>query len=487
MSSAGQPTTGVTSVFVLAAGAGTRMRSALPKVLHPLAGRPLLGHALVAAAGLGPDEVVAVIGHGRDQVSDYLATAHPSVRVVVQEQQLGTGHAVACALGSGPPPAGTVVVTYGDTPLLTAQTLRLLVDAHQGAGAAVTVLTADVIDPSGYGRIVRDADGRVASIVEEKDADAGQQAITEINSGVYAFDGAVLAGALPRLSSGNTAGEVYLTDVVALARQDGQRVEGMRCADPMQTQGVNDRVQLAELARELNGRLIRSLQLGGVTVSDPATTWVHADVTVGPDSLLLPGTSLEAGTTVGSGCRIGPDTTLSGCTVADGATVVRSQADRAVIGENAQVGPFTYLRPGAQLLAGAKTGAYVEVKGSTIGLGAKVPHLSYVGDTIVGAGANVGAGTITANYDGEHKYPTVIGEQAFIGSNVTLVAPVTIGDGSFVAAGSTVVEDVGPGDLAVARGRQRSIAGWIARKRPGSKAARAAAQATRDSASGEPS
>ena len=475
MSGPGQVIPGVTSVFVLAAGAGTRMRSALPKVLHTLAGRPLLGHALVTAAALDPGEVVAVIGHGRDQVSAFLAAEHPSVRVVVQEEQLGTGHAVACALGSGPAPVGTVVVTYGDTPLLSAATLRSLVSAHEGA--AVTVLTAVVADPTGYGRIVRDPDGQIASIVEEKDADADQKAITEINSGVYAFDGAVLADALPRLSSGNAAGEVYLTDVVALARQEGHRVEGVRCADPVQTQGVNDRVQLADLARELNARLIRTLQLGGVTVTDPATTWVHADVTVGADSLLLPGTSLEAGTTIGSGCRIGPDTTLSGCTVADGATVLRSHADRAVIGEKAQVGPFTYLRPGAELQAGAKTGAYVEVKGSTIGPGAKVPHLSYIGDTTIGAGANVGAGTITANYDGEHKYPTVIGEHAFIGSNTTLVAPVTIGDGGFVAAGSTVVEDVGPGDLAVARGRQRAIAGWIAFKRPGSKADRAASQA----------
>ena len=476
MSGPGQLIPGVTSVFVLAAGAGTRMRSSLPKVLHTLAGRPLLGHALATAAALDPDEVVAVIGHGRDQVSAFLAADHPSVRVVVQEEQLGTGHAVACAIGSGPAPTGTVVVTYGDTPLLSAQTLRSLVATHQGAGAAVTVLTAEVLEPSGYGRIVRDPDGQVASIVEEKDADAEQRAITEINSGVYAFDGALLADALPRLSSGNAGGELYLTDVVALARQDGHRVEGVRCADPVQTQGVNDRVQLADLARELNARLIRTLQLGGVTVTDPATTWVHADVTVGPDSLLLPGTSLEAGTTIGAGCRIGPDTTLSGCTVADGATVVRSHADRAVIGEKAQVGPFTYLRPGAELHAGAKTGAYVEVKGSSIGPGAKVPHLSYIGDTTIGAGANVGAGTITANYDGEHKYPTVIGEHAFIGSNTTLVAPVTIGDGGFVAAGSTIVEDVGPGDLAVARGRQRAIAGWIARKRPGSKADRAAAR-----------
>lgn len=467
----------VAAVIVLAAGAGTRMRSDLPKVMHPMAGKPLLWHALTAAEALAPRDLVVVIGHSRQLVGGYLDESHPLIRQVVQDQQLGTGHAVACALDGVAPPDGTVVVTYGDVPLLTAETLLALTRSHQEAGNAVTVLTADVADPTGYGRIVRDRTGSLRAIVEHRDAGSEEQAITEINSGVYAFDGSALAAALPRLRAGNAQGERYLTDVVALTVGDGARVGTMRAADAVEIEGVNDRVQLADLSSRLNSRLVRKLQLAGVTVVDPATTWVHADVTVGPDSVLLPGTSLEAGTVVGQNCTVGPDTTLSDCRIADGASVVRSHCSGARVGRDASVGPFSYLRPGAVLEEKAKVGAFVEVKGSTLGVGAKVPHLSYIGDATIGAGSNIGAGTITANYDGMRKYQTVVGCNAFVGTDSILVAPVTVGDGAYVAAGSTITDDVAPGDLGIARGRQAAIGGWVLRRRAGTRSDTSARQA----------
>src|SRR6185312_10086491 len=462
----------VTAVIVLPAGAGTRMKSSLPKVLHPIAGRPLLWHALAATAAVNPGQVVAVLGHGRDEVGTFLesATGLPTVRTAVQDQQRGTGHAVECALNVTGALTGTVLVTYGDVPLLSRETLIALTSEHTASGNAVTVLTADVPDPHGYGRIVRDDGGALAAIVEHQDADDAQRAITEINSGIYAFDGAVLASVLPRLGAANAQGERYLTDAVAIARGDGLPVGTTSTRDPVEIEGVNDRVQLAELSRVLRDRLVRKAQLAGVTVMDPATTWIHADVTIGPDTVLYPDTSLEAGTAIGSGCHIGPATTLSACTVDDGAVVLRSHCEGAHIGAGAAVGPFTFLRPDADLAAGAKVGAYVEVKKSTIGPKAKVPHLSYIGDAKIGGGTNMGAGSITANYDGVRKSETVVGENAFIGTNSTLVAPVTIADGAYVAAGSTVTDDVGPGDLAVARGRQHNSAGWVLRRRAGTTA-----------------
>src|SRR6478735_5634718 len=454
------------------------MRSTKPKVLHELAGKPMLWHALQSAAGLAPEQLVAVLGHGRDQVGEFLAGCGdlPPVVTAVQDEQLGTGHAAACALAVTGNLTGTVLVTYGDVPLLQTATLTALADEHAARGNAVTVLTALVADPTGYGRIIRGDAGELIGIVEQKDADIDQRAIREINSGVYAFDGAVLTDALGRLSDANAAGERYLTDVVGIARDDGRRVGSIQATDAVETEGINDRLQLAELARVLNARLVRKAQLGGVTVHDPASTWIHADVSIGADTEILPGTQLHAGTTVGSGCSIGPDTTLIACTVADGASVVRSHCHGASIGRNATVGPFTYLRPDAVLHEGSKAGAFVEIKKSTVGSGSKVPHLSYVGDTTIGVGANIGAGTITANYDGDHKFATVIGDQAFIGSDSTLVAPVTIADGAYVAAGSTITEDLGPGALGIARGRQHSAPGWVLRRRIGSKSA-AAAQA----------
>jgi bifunctional UDP-N-acetylglucosamine pyrophosphorylase/glucosamine-1-phosphate N-acetyltransferase len=463
-------------VIVLAAGAGTRMKSDRPKVLHELAGKPMLWHALRSAAGLAPERLVAVLGHGRDQVGKFLAESDdlPPVDIAVQDEQLGTGHAVACATAVTGTLTGTVLVTYGDVPLLQTSTLSALAEEHVTSANAVTILTASLVDPTGYGRVIRSDAGDVVGIVEQKDADPDQLAVREVNSGVYAFDGAVLTDALGRLSDANAAGERYLTDVVGIARVDGRRVGSLQAPDAVETEGINDRVQLADLARVLNARLVRQAQLSGVTVHDPATTWIHADVTIGPDSEILPGTQLQAGTTIGRGCSIGPDTTLIACAVADGASVIRSHCHGATIGPKVTVGPFTYLRPDTVLQQGSKAGAFVEIKKSTVGPGSKVPHLSYVGDATIGSGTNIGAGTITANYDGDHKFPTVIGDDAFVGSDSTLVAPVTIADGAYVAAGSTITEDLGPGDLGIARGRQHVVPGWVLRRRIGSKSASAA-------------
>ncbi len=478
----------ITAVIVLAAGAGTRMRSSLPKVMHPMAGRPLVWHAIAAAGALMPQHLVAVLGHGRDQVTEYLATADdlPPVTTALQEQQLGTGHATACAVATlvgDAPLSGTVIVSYGDVPLLRTETLAALAAEHAAAGNAVTVLTATVPDPTGYGRIVRDPAGALADIVEQKDADQQQRTITEINSGVYAFDGAVLADALPRIGSSNAQGEQYLTTVVGMAKADGHRVGTVRAEDAVEIEGVNDRVQLAQLARVLNDRIVRRHQLAGVTIGDPATTWIHADVTIGEDSEILSGTQLQAGTTIGAGATIGPDATVSGCTVGDGAVLVRSHCVGARIGDRATVGPYAFLRPGADLGADSHVGAHVEIKKSTIGPGAKVPHLSYIGDATIGAGTNIGAGAITANYDGVNKFPTIIGENAFIGTNSTLIAPVTVADGAYVAAGSAVTDDVPAGTLGVARGHQHNSSGWVLRRRAGTDsetAARAAGATDRE-------
>ncbi len=467
----------IEAAIVLAAGAGTRMRSARPKVLHSIAGKPLLWHAVSALAALSPEHLVAVIGHGRVQVEEFLAGADdlPTVVTAIQDRQLGTGHATGCALAAlSSQVSGTVLVSYGDVPLLRTETLAALAAGHVAAGNAITVLTATVSNPTGYGRILRDAYGELASIVEQRDADEAVRGITEINSGVYAFDGAVLADVLPRIGSGNDQGEQYLTDVVGLAKAEGGRVGTVRADDPVETEGVNDRVQLARLARVLNDRIVRRQQLAGVTIHDPATTWIHADVTIGEDTEIWPGTHLEAGTTIGSGTSVGPDTTLSACSVGDAATVLRSHCQGARIGDRATVGPYSYLRPGAVLGEEAHVGAHVEIKKSTIGAGAKIPHLSYIGDATIGAGTNIGAGVITANYDGLGKFPTTVGENAFVGTNSTLVAPVDVADGAYIAAGSTVTDQVPAGALGVARGRQHTSAGWVLRRRAGTAADRSA-------------
>jgi bifunctional UDP-N-acetylglucosamine pyrophosphorylase/glucosamine-1-phosphate N-acetyltransferase len=467
------------AVVVLAAGEGTRMKSAIPKVLHAVGGRALVHHAVAAAATLQPEHLVVVVGHGRDQVKAHLAEVAPDVSTAVQDQQLGTGHAVGCALAGLPPLSGTVVVTYGDAPLLTGETLADLVAAHEADGSSVTILTAQLADPTGYGRILRDADGDVQAVVEQKDATDEQRAIREINSGIYAFDAAVLADALGRVTTDNVQGERYLTDVVAIARGDGRRVGAIQVTDTWQTEGVNDRVQLAAMHRELNRRTVERWMRAGVTVLDPATTWIDADVTLEQDVTLEPNTLLRGTTTVARGAVVGPNCQLVDTAVGAAAQVTNTTSQGAVIGPEATVGPYTYLRPGTRLGRKAKAGGFVEMKKAELGEGTKVPHLSYVGDATIGDGANIGAGTIFANYDGVTKSHTDIGAHSFVGSNSVLTAPVRIADGAYVAAGSAVTSNVAPGELAVARGKQRNIAGWVARRRAGTRTAEAAERAAK--------
>ena len=468
------------AVVVLAAGEGTRMRSSIPKVLHTVGGRTLVHHAVAAAEALDPDHLVVVVGHGRDQVKAHLTEVAPTATTAVQDEQLGTGHAVACALSGLPRLDGTVVVTYGDVPLLTTATLAQLLAEHARHGNAVTALTAVLADPTGYGRIVRGADGTVEGIVEQKDATDAQRALLEINAGVYAFDAATLRHGLDRLDTDNAQGELYLTDVLTHARAAGGRIGAVVVDDVWQVEGVNNRVQLAALHAELNRRTVGRAMLAGTTVRDPATTWIDVEVTLEPDTLLEPNVLLRGSSHLASGATVGPNCELTDTLVGARASVTNTTADGAVIGPEATVGPYTYLRPGTVLGRGAKAGGFVEMKKAELGDGAKVPHLSYVGDATIGAGTNIGAGTIFANYDGVAKHQTTIGEHSFVGSDSVLVAPVTVGDGSYVAAGSTITSDVGPGELAVARGKQRGIAGWVARRRAGTKSAAAAERALAD-------
>ncbi len=477
------------TAIVLAAGAGTRMKSARAKVLHQIAGRSMLEHALVAVTGAGVRTTVTVVGHDREQVSEAIAAFDPAIVQAVQEQQNGTGHAVHVALESlDSPPEGTVIVTYADVPLLSAQTLAELLVAHRAAGHAVTILTAEVHDPTGYGRILRDPEGGVTAIREHKDASDEELAVHEINSGILVVDAEFLTAAVASLETDNAQGELYLTDIVGKAVAEGRPVGAHVLEDVWQTEGVNDRAQLARIGAELNRRITSHWMAEGVTIVDPATTWIDSAVTIEPDVTILPGTQLLGATVVAGGATIGPDTTLRNVEVGAGATVVRTHGSDAVIGEDATVGPYAYLRPGTQLGTGGKIGTFVEVKNSTIGEGAKVPHLSYVGDADIGEGANIGAGTIFANYDGVNKHRSTIGRHAKTSSNNTFVAPVTVGDGAFTGAGATIREDVPPGALAVSAGEQRTIEGWVADKRPDTasdQAARAASSEPAEETSGE--
>jgi bifunctional UDP-N-acetylglucosamine pyrophosphorylase/glucosamine-1-phosphate N-acetyltransferase len=466
----------VAAVVIMAAGAGTRMKSAIPKVLHRIAGRSMIGLAIDTADALSPERLVVVVGHQRELVTEHLADVAPHVTVAVQERQLGTGDAVRAGLAALPDITGEVVVTSGDVPLLAPETLLDLVEAHREGGNAVTILTAVVPDPTGYGRVVRDGE-EVLRIVEQADASDAELDLAEINSGIYVFDAGALAEGLSALQTRNAQGELYLTDVIAHARDAGRRVGARVVADYLQTEGVNDRVQLAERAAELNRRILTRWMRDGVTVVDPATTWVHAGVDLAEDVTLLPGTSLEGATSVARGATIGPETTLIDVEVGENARVLRTHAELVVIGPGATIGPFSYLRPGTELAENVHIGAFVETKKAVIGEGAKIPHLTYCGDAVVGAGSNIGAGTIFANYDGLGKHTSTVGEHSFVGSDSVLVAPVQIADGAYVAAGSTITGNVGPGELAVARGQQRNIRGWVARKRPGTRSADAAAAA----------
>ncbi|GAA3473761.1 bifunctional UDP-N-acetylglucosamine diphosphorylase/glucosamine-1-phosphate N-acetyltransferase GlmU [Nonomuraea roseola] len=465
------------AVIVLAAGEGTRMKSQTPKVLHELCGLSLVDHMLAAARELDPERLIVVIGHAKERVGGHLAETSPDAKAIVQSEQRGTGHAVRTVLEETGTIAGTVLVTYGDTPLLTSETLGRLLDAHASEGNAVTVLTAEVPDPTGYGRILRDAAGAVLEIVEEKDATPAQRAIREMNSGVYAFDGLLLADAVKRVSTDNAQGEEYLTDVLSILREEGHRVGAHVADDYVEVEGVNDRVQLAFARGVLNRRVLERHMRAGVTVIDPSSTFVDVSVEIEQDAVIHPATQLHGRTRIEAGAEVGPATTLTDTFVGAGAVVRNAVADSAVIGAEASVGPYAYLRPGTELGHKAKAGTYVEMKNAKVGARSKVPHLSYVGDATIGEDANIGASTVFVNYDGVNKHHITIGDGVFAGCDTMLVAPVTVGDGAYTAAGSVIVDDVPPGAMGVARARQRNIEKWVLRRRAGTKSAAAAEKA----------
>jgi UDP-N-acetylglucosamine diphosphorylase/glucosamine-1-phosphate N-acetyltransferase len=467
------------AVIVLAAGEGTRMKSKTPKVLHEVCGRSLVGHVVSAARELDPDHLCVVVGHAREQVAAHLEEHYAGTRTAVQYEQNGTGHAVRMALEELGGVDGTVVVVCGDTPLLSGRTLGALAATHSADGNAVTVLTAEVPDATGYGRIVRDAGtGAVTAIVEHKDATEEQRAIREINSGVFAFDGRLLADALAQVRTDNSQGEEYLTDVLGILREAGHRVGACVADDHREILGINNRVQLSEARALLNRRLLERAMTAGVTVIDPASVQVDVTVTFERDAVVHPGTQLLGATHVAEDAEVGPNTRLKDTVVGRGARVDNTVADGAEVGEGASVGPYAYLRPGTRLGVKSKIGTYVETKNATIGEGTKVPHLSYVGDATIGEYSNIGAASVFVNYDGEKKHHTTIGSHCKTGSDNMFVAPVTVGDGAYTAAGSVITKDVPAGALAVARGQQRNIEGWVARKRPGSAAAQAASSAS---------
>ena len=454
-------------VLVMAAGEGTRMRSSLPKMLHPVCGRAMVAWPVLAAREAGAGSVAAIVSPGRD-----LSSGLPEgVEIVVQPEADGTGGAIRSALPQIRE-AETVVVLSGDHPLISATDISGLLDAHAASGAAATMLTIELDDPGSYGRVVRGPGGEVERVVEAKaagDANASELEIGEINAGTYAFDAAPLAEALEGLSNDNAQGEYYLTEVFAALREAGLAVAGHRTDEIAVTMGVNDRLQLAEVEELGRRRILDDLMRSGVTVVDPASTWVDAGVEVAADARLEPGTSLRGATSVGEGSVIGPLSTLIDSEIGAGVEIPHSYLVECRVADSCRVGPFAYLRPGAALGEGAKAGTFVEVKNSNIGEGAKVPHLAYVGDAEVGAGSNVGAGTITANYDGFRKHRTVIGKGARIGVDTMLIAPVEVGDSAYTGAGTVVQEDVPEGSLAVSQNEQRNIEGYADRKAAESK------------------
>jgi bifunctional UDP-N-acetylglucosamine pyrophosphorylase/glucosamine-1-phosphate N-acetyltransferase len=451
-------------VVVLAAGKGTRMKSAVPKVLHRIAGRPLLDHVLRAAAPLRPTTATVVVGHGADAVRSAYAD-QLEVGFALQDPQLGTGHALLMAEPRLKGATGTVLLLYGDVPLLTSATLRLLVGTHRAEQASATVLTATVQRPFGYGRIVRTG-GAITRIVEERDASPAEREIREINAGIYAFELGPLFDAIRGIASANAQGEYYLPDLVGIYRARGLGVTTVTVDNAEEIRGINSRSELAEVERIVRQTKNEQLMAAGVTIIDPATTYVHPDVTVGADTVLHPNVHLEGRTTIGDACEIHSGSRIVDSTVGHRVTV-RNYCiiTESAVAADAVLGPFAHLRPASDVKEGAHVGNFVELKKTTLGAGSKASHLAYLGDATIGAGVNVGAGVITCNFDGTKKHPTVIKDGAFIGTDSALVAPVTIGEGAYVAAGSTITEDVPPGALGIARGRQVNKEGWAGRKR----------------------
>jgi bifunctional UDP-N-acetylglucosamine pyrophosphorylase/glucosamine-1-phosphate N-acetyltransferase len=463
------------AIVVLAAGQGTRMKSSLPKLLHPLAGLPMISHVLATARALGAAHLVTVVRHERDLLAEVVAGATPESIIVDQDEVPGTGRAVEQAVAALPAEfEGDVLVINGDVPLLDADTLTAFLSAHRASAAAATVLSAIPDDATGYGRIIRSEHGAFDRIVEQKDASAEELAVDEINAGVYLFGLAELRAQLAQLTTENAQGEKYLTDVIGLLRQAGSEVTAVAVANAWLVAGINDRAQLGDIAQKLNALIVRGWQLAGVTVADPATTWIDITAVLAPDVTILPGTQIQGSTSIATGSVIGPDTTLRDCEVGENAVVTRCDGTLAVIGAGASVGPFSYLRPGTVLGDDGKIGAFVETKNAVIGAGSKVPHLSYVGDATIGTGSNIGAGTIFANYDGVHKHRSEIGSQVRTGSHNVFVAPIRIGDGAYTGAGTVVRKDVPAGSLAISVAPQRNMDGWVLTHRPGTDAADAA-------------
>ena len=444
-------------VVILAAGQGSRMKSALPKVLHPVAGKAMLHHVIDTARQLGAERIHTVIGHGADQVRESLPGAG-DVNWVLQREQLGTGHAVAQALPDLPDNA-RVLILYGDVPLTSAATLKAMVDDLDDQRLALLTVTLD--NPQGYGRIVRNGAGDVQAIVEQKDASTEQQAIREVNTGILAVSARHLKRWLPTLSNSNAQGEYYLTDIIALSVSEGMAVSVSQPGNAFEVQGVNNRVQLAELERWFQRQQAERLMTEGATLADPARVDVRGELTIGNDLWIDVNVVFEGRVSLGSNVSIGPGCVIRDAVIADGAEIkAHSVIEGATVGANAQIGPFARLRPGTELAADTKVGNFVETKKAVVGEGSKINHLSYVGDATLGRGVNVGAGTITCNYDGVNKYQTVIGDGVFVGSNTSLVAPVTVAAEATIGAGSTITRNVAESELAVARGKQRNISGW---------------------------
>ncbi len=451
-------------IVILAAGKGTRMKSALPKVLHAVAGRPLIEHVIDTASQLAPASITVVVGHHADTVRGALA-ARNHVGFVVQEPQLGTAHALLTTEPVLRHAHGTLVMLSGDVPALSVDTLKSLVSVHEQSKAAATVVTAVVDNPHGYGRIVRNGE-KIAGIVEEKDATPAERAITEINSGIYAFDLAGLYDAVRSIGSANAQREYYLPDLVSIYRTQQRPVETVQVANAAEILGVNSRMELAVVGKHLRLRKNAELMASGVTIEDPDTTYIDADVTIGPDTIIKPGVSLVSGSVVGSGCVIYSGVRIAGSTVGDRAVVYdHCVVTDSVIGADSAVGPFAHLRGHAELGQRAKVGNFVELKKTRLGEGSKSMHLTYLGDAVIGSKVNIGAGTITCNYDGQRKHVTTIEDGAFIGSDSQLIAPITIGEGAYVGTGTTVRQDVPAGSLAVSAGKQRNIEGWVDEKK----------------------
>ncbi len=449
------------AVIVLAAGEGTRMKSAKPKVLHEILGRPMISYAIEIARGLEPERIVVVLGHGSEEVRKKI---DGDLRVAIQEEQLGTAHAVSCAVSELGDFDGDVLVLCGDTPMMTASTLRELVEVRRRSGAAVSLLTANLDDPTGYGRVLRDG-ARVLRIAEERDATPDERAIREVNAGTYCFDKDALISVLGEIGKENVQSEYYLTDAIGILAAHGESIVAHAADNPEEILGVNSRKQLAEAAQIARRRINEALMASGVTIEAPDLTFISPEARIGRDTVIHPNCYIEGSTAIGEGCEIGPNARVVDSSIGNGVVVEQAVIKGAIIEDGASLGPFCHIRPGTRVRQGAKIGGFVEVKKSDIGEGAKVPHLSYVGDASVGKDANLGAGTITCNFDGFEKHETVIEDGAFIGSDTMLVAPVRIGKGAFTGAGSTITKDVPPDALGLERAEQKNFDGWAKRRR----------------------